>query len=129
MIVDALETGVIRGDGPFYPQVETPIRPRPFKSFRDRTYAVGMSPDSVQQAATLGARLMTFSQQPWELYAEGPLAEYRKTWAKHHATPPPPRFTLGCAGGISCAGPVPIKSLRPICCNAARRRGQLLSSW
>jgi len=93
MILDALETGVIRGDGPFYPQVETPIRPRPFKSFRDRVYAVGMSPDSVEQAATLGARLMTFSQQPWELYAQGPLAEYRKTWAKHHAGPPPPPLT------------------------------------
>ena len=93
MIVEALETGVIRGDGPFYPQVETPIRPAPFKSFKDRIYAVGMSPDSVQQAAKLGARLMTFSQQPWELYAEGPLAEYRKTYAKHHPGPPPPPLT------------------------------------
>ena len=29
MIVDALETGFIEGEGPFYPQVRTPIRPRP----------------------------------------------------------------------------------------------------
>ena len=29
MIVEALETGFIRGDGPMYPQVRTEIRPRP----------------------------------------------------------------------------------------------------
>lgn len=93
MIVDALDTGFIEGDGPFYPQVRTPIRPRPRASFRDRLYCVGMSPDSVEQAAALGARLMTFSQQPWELYAEGTLAEYRKAWGKSWDVPPPPPLT------------------------------------
>ena len=93
MIVDALETGYIEGDGPFYPQVRTPIRPRPLASFKDRLYAVGMSPDSVQQAAALGARLMTLSQQPWELSAKGPLAEYRAAWQRHHGTEPPPPLT------------------------------------
>ena len=52
-----------------------------------------MSPDSVEQAAALGARLMTFSQQPWELYAEGTLAEYRKAWSKNWDVPPPPPLT------------------------------------
>ena len=40
MILDALETGEIEGAGPYYPQVKTPIRPRPPKSFRDRRAAV-----------------------------------------------------------------------------------------
>ena len=93
MIVDAVEKGWIEGDGPYYPQVRTEIRPRPLRGFRDRLYAVGMSPDSVQQAAVLGARLMTFSQMPWELYAKGPLAAYRAAWREAHGSAPPPPLT------------------------------------
>ena len=66
MIVSALETGFIEGDGPFYPQKRTEIRPRPRADFKDRLYCVGQSPVSVIEAANLGARLMIFSQEPWE---------------------------------------------------------------
>jgi alkanesulfonate monooxygenase SsuD/methylene tetrahydromethanopterin reductase-like flavin-dependent oxidoreductase (luciferase family) len=91
MIIDALDKGVIEGDGPFYPQARTEIRPRPLQGFRDRFYCVGMSPDSVEQAAELGARLMIFSQGPWETFAEGSLAAFRKSYrARHEAEPPPP---------------------------------------
>ncbi len=93
MIVDAVEKGWIEGDGPYYPQLKTEIRPRPLAGFRDRLYAVGMSPDSVVQAAEIGARLMTFSQQPWELYAQGALARYREAWAARHGTVPPAPLT------------------------------------
>jgi alkanesulfonate monooxygenase SsuD/methylene tetrahydromethanopterin reductase-like flavin-dependent oxidoreductase (luciferase family) len=93
MIVDAVEKGVIEGAGPYYPQVRTEIRPRPLASFKDRLYCVGMSPDSVVQAAAIGARLMTFSQQPWELYAKGPLAAYRDAWRARHASDPPAPLT------------------------------------
>jgi alkanesulfonate monooxygenase SsuD/methylene tetrahydromethanopterin reductase-like flavin-dependent oxidoreductase (luciferase family) len=92
MIVDALETGWIEGAGPFYPQPRTEIRPRPLRGVRDRLYCVGMSPDSVEQAAALGGRLMTFTQQLWEQYAEGPLRSYRESYRRHHggSEPPPP---------------------------------------
>lgn len=93
MIVDGVEKGWIEGAGPHYPQVRTEIRPRPLRGFRDRLYAVGMSPDSVVQAAELGARLMTFSQQPWQLYAQGALARYREAWSAKRAAPPPPPLT------------------------------------
>ncbi len=66
MMLDALETGFIEGDGPFFPQPRTAIRPRPARTFRDRTYCVAMSPDSVLAAADLGARMVIFSQRPWE---------------------------------------------------------------
>jgi alkanesulfonate monooxygenase SsuD/methylene tetrahydromethanopterin reductase-like flavin-dependent oxidoreductase (luciferase family) len=89
MIIDALESGEIEGVGPYYPQVRTPIRPAPLRGFRDRFYCVGLSPESVEQAATLGARLMTFTQQPWEMYVAGPLADYRKAWAKCQQGDPP----------------------------------------
>ena len=92
MIIDALDSGFIEGDGPYYPQVRTPIRPRPLEGFRDRFYCVGMSPDSVEQCAALGARLMTFSQQPWEIYAEETLKRYRQAFRDAHpdVEPPPP---------------------------------------
>ena len=93
MIIDALETGEISGDGKFYPQPQTPIRPRPLSGFRDRFYAVGMSPESVEQCARLGARLMTFSQKPWELYAEETLKEYQAAFKKYHGIEAPPPLT------------------------------------
>src|ERR1700689_1091548 len=43
MILDALRTGFIEGKGKFYPQPRIEIRPRPDKSFEDRTYAVASS--------------------------------------------------------------------------------------
>ena len=93
MIIDALDKGFIEGDGPFYPQSRTEIRPRPRGGFRDRFYCVGMSPDSVEQAAELGARLMIFSERPWELFRDGSLADYRKSYRAHHDTEPPPPLT------------------------------------
>jgi alkanesulfonate monooxygenase SsuD/methylene tetrahydromethanopterin reductase-like flavin-dependent oxidoreductase (luciferase family) len=93
MIVDALDTGFIEGSGPYYSQARTEIRPRPRAGFRDRLYAVGMSPESVEQAAALGAKLMTFSQQPWELYRDGALATYRKSYQERHGAEPPAPLT------------------------------------
>ncbi len=93
MIVEALESGVIEGDGPFYPQPRTEIRPRPLAPVRDRLYCVGMSPDSVQAAARLGGRLTTFTQTAWELYADGPLQEFREAWKRHHDGDPPAPLT------------------------------------
>jgi len=51
MILDALDTGFIEGDGPYYPQARTEIRPRPSRGFRDRLTCIAMSPDSVDAAA------------------------------------------------------------------------------
>ena len=73
--------------------MRTEIRPRPLRGFRERFYCVGLSPESVEQAAALGATLMTFTQQPWEMYAEGPLANYRAAWRKHHESEPPHPLT------------------------------------
>jgi alkanesulfonate monooxygenase SsuD/methylene tetrahydromethanopterin reductase-like flavin-dependent oxidoreductase (luciferase family) len=52
-----------------------------------------MSPESVEQAAQLGARLMIFSQQTWEMFKDGALTEYRKSFRAHHAAEPPPPVT------------------------------------
>ena len=94
MIVDAVETGFIEGDGPYYPQARTEIRPRPLASFRDRFYCIGMSPESADQAARLGARLAIFSQQQWEPWAKGALARYRKLYEELHGEEAPPPLTV-----------------------------------
>lgn len=90
MILDALETGVIEGDGPYFPQPRTRIRPAPSRSFADRTYCVAMSPDSVLAAADLGARMVMFSQRPWADQAAS-VATYRDRFeARHGREPSPP---------------------------------------
>lgn len=92
MILDALETGFIEGDGPYYPQARTEIRPRPIRTFRDRTYAVGMSPDSVDAAADLGVRLVVFSQKPWDEQA-AVYDGYRQRFRAQHGREPGPLLT------------------------------------
>jgi alkanesulfonate monooxygenase SsuD/methylene tetrahydromethanopterin reductase-like flavin-dependent oxidoreductase (luciferase family) len=89
MILDALETGFIEGDGPYYPQLRTEIRPRPARSFEDRTYAVAMSPDSMLAAADLGARMVVFSQRPWEEQG-ATYREYTERFRAVHGRDPHP---------------------------------------
>lgn len=43
----------------------TPIRPRPFRSLRGRTYASSISPESTAAMARLGVGMMIFLQKPW----------------------------------------------------------------
>ncbi|HEX6237197.1 MAG TPA: LLM class flavin-dependent oxidoreductase [Acidimicrobiales bacterium] len=92
MVIDALETGWIEGDGPYYRQPRTPIRPAPARSFRDRLYCVAMSPDSVLAAADLGARMVVFSQRPWEDQADA-IGTYRERFAAAHGREPGPPVT------------------------------------
>ena len=93
MILDATDCGWIAGDGPYYPQARTEIRPRPLRGFRDRLYAIGMSPESVEQAARIGARLAIFSQMPWEMWAGTALQSYQTVYRDTHGGTPPPPLT------------------------------------
>ncbi|HWN04403.1 MAG TPA: LLM class flavin-dependent oxidoreductase [Candidatus Dormibacteraeota bacterium] len=67
MILRGLRTGFMEGDGPFYPQPRTEIRPRPKRSFDDRVYAVASSDDSVTSAARINARIVMFADRPWPI--------------------------------------------------------------
>lgn len=64
MVLAALRTGQIEGDGPYYKQIPTPIHPRPRPSLADDFLSVGMSPDSAAIAGKLGARLLGFVTKP-----------------------------------------------------------------
>lgn len=64
MIVDAIETGFIEGDGPFYPQPRTALKPGPFRPWGERLYTVAGSHDSMVSGVNLKARLMSFILRP-----------------------------------------------------------------
>ena len=96
MILDALDTGFIEGDGPYYPQARTEIRPRPSRGFRDRLTCIAMSPDSVDAAARLGGAMAVFSQTPWEMMAEE-LERWRGMYLEQHGSEPPPPVTADIA--------------------------------
>ena len=89
MILAALERGYIEGDGPYFPQPRTPLRPAPSRSFDGRVYCVAMSPDSVLAAADLGARMVAFSQRPWVDQAAA-INTYRERFETVHDRQPGP---------------------------------------
>jgi alkanesulfonate monooxygenase SsuD/methylene tetrahydromethanopterin reductase-like flavin-dependent oxidoreductase (luciferase family) len=81
MLLAALETGVAEFDGTHVKQVRRTIRPRPFKSFRDRTYAAAVSPESVEIMARLGVGILIIPQKPWDVVAQE-LATYRAVFRR-----------------------------------------------
>ncbi|MGE0419090.1 MAG: LLM class flavin-dependent oxidoreductase [Acetobacteraceae bacterium] len=88
MIIDALKTGFMEGDGQYYKQPRTEIRPRPQHCFDGRIYAVASSEDSVLSAAKLGAHMVMFADRPWEMRL--PAIEHgRALHRKFHGTKPP----------------------------------------
>jgi alkanesulfonate monooxygenase SsuD/methylene tetrahydromethanopterin reductase-like flavin-dependent oxidoreductase (luciferase family) len=92
MILEALRTGFIEGNGKFYPQPRIEIRPRPERSFEDRTYAVASSEDSIEAAARLKARMLMFADRPWPQRIPG-IQRFRDLYASYHGAAAPPVVT------------------------------------
>ena len=88
MIVEALKTGFIEGNGTYYKQPRTEIRPRPQHSFDGRIYAVASSDDSVVSAAKLGAHIVMFADRPWEMRLPT-INRGRDLHREYHGTEPP----------------------------------------
>jgi len=88
MILNAIETGVIEGDGPYYKQPRTELRPRPTRTFKDRFYGVAMSPDSFPVVGELGATMMFFLQFAIENHAPG-VNMWREHFQKAQGRPAP----------------------------------------
>ncbi len=88
MILDALQTGVMAAhDGQFYQQPEAPLRPRPRRSFKDRTVQVAMSPDSAEMAAKLGVAMMAFNYKPLE-QQKAECEDYARMFQQNHGYAP-----------------------------------------
>jgi alkanesulfonate monooxygenase SsuD/methylene tetrahydromethanopterin reductase-like flavin-dependent oxidoreductase (luciferase family) len=103
MIVNALKTGFIEGDGKFYKQPRTELRPRPQHSFDGRIYAVASSEDSIESAAKLGAHIVMFADRPWEMRLPA-IQRGRGLHRKYHGTEPPEvMLTEFCVCGANLA--------------------------
>ncbi|MEM7337111.1 MAG: LLM class flavin-dependent oxidoreductase [Actinomycetota bacterium] len=92
MVLDALRTGHIEGDGPFYPQPRAEIRPRPRSDMAGRIYAVASSDDSVESAARLGARMVMFADRAWKGRMPS-ITRWRERFREIHGVEAPPPLT------------------------------------
>ncbi|MFC9355755.1 LLM class flavin-dependent oxidoreductase [Rhodococcus sp. NPDC057014] len=81
LVLDALETGVLKYDGKHFKQPERLLKPAPTGTFRNRTYAAAMSPDSFELMAELGVGLLLIAFKSWDETAKD-LVRYREAFAK-----------------------------------------------
>lgn len=98
MILEGLEKGYCEYDGKFIQQPKARIRPEPFRSFRNRTYAAAVSPESSQIMARLGLGILVIPQKEWAEHAQE-LADYNDTFRNMHGVAAP-RPYIG--GWVAC---------------------------
>lgn len=90
MVLDSLETGHAEFDGEHYKQPRVEIRPNPHSSFRGRTYAAAVSPESARIMARLGVGILIIPQKPWAAVRKE-LDEYRTIYREvNNADAPAP---------------------------------------
>jgi len=94
MVLTGLETGYCEYDGAFIKQPRAAIRPAPLKSFRGRTYAAAVSPESLEIMAKLGVGILIIPQKPWHEVAKE-LETYRMVYRQVNGTDAPPPISAG----------------------------------
>ncbi len=94
MLVDALETGTMKREGEFIQQPPRDIRPKPFKSFKGRTYAAAVSPESLPVMARLGIGILVVPQKPWNV-VQNDILTYNELFEKENGHPAPPPIVAG----------------------------------
>jgi alkanesulfonate monooxygenase SsuD/methylene tetrahydromethanopterin reductase-like flavin-dependent oxidoreductase (luciferase family) len=94
MLLGGLETGYCEYDGTFVKQPRAAIRPAPFKSFRGRTYAAAVSPESLPVMAKLGVGILIIPQKPWKEVARE-LETYRSIYRDVNGVDAPPPVSAG----------------------------------
>jgi alkanesulfonate monooxygenase SsuD/methylene tetrahydromethanopterin reductase-like flavin-dependent oxidoreductase (luciferase family) len=65
LVLDGLDQGFIEYAGKHLQQPKRFIRPAPTRTFRGRTYASAVSPESIEIMARLGVGLLLVPQKPW----------------------------------------------------------------
>jgi len=98
MILHGLEQGWCEYDGRYVKQPRKAIRPKPFKTFRGRTYAAAVSPESMRIMAELGVGILIIPQKPWDVVT-AELQQYRTAFREVNGTDPLPTI---CAGWTFC---------------------------
>lgn len=98
MIIDGLDSGFVEATNDLLEQPRRELRPRPMHSFRGRTYAAAMSPESMPIMARLGVGVLVVPQKPWDI-VQADLETYRTTWREVHGSDVPVPAPL-CAGNV-----------------------------
>ena len=93
LVINGLENGYLEG-GETVKQPRREIRPKPFKSFKGRTYAAAVSPESVEIMAGLGIGMLIIPQKPWDIVAKD-FELYYQTWDRVNAGQPRPQPLCG----------------------------------
>ncbi|PYN91262.1 MAG: LLM class flavin-dependent oxidoreductase [Candidatus Rokuibacteriota bacterium] len=94
MLLRGLESGFCEQTGDFVNQPRARIRPAPFKSFRGRTYAAAVSPESSRIMAELGVGILIIPQKPWHEVAKE-LDAYRTIYREVNRTDAPAPIAAG----------------------------------
>jgi alkanesulfonate monooxygenase SsuD/methylene tetrahydromethanopterin reductase-like flavin-dependent oxidoreductase (luciferase family) len=89
LVLRGLETGVCEMDGNFVKQPARAVRPRPVRSFADRTYVASMSSDAMEMLAHLGVGLKIVVQKPWPSVIAD-VEAYANVFREVHGSEPPP---------------------------------------
>lgn len=79
LVLTGLERGWVEYDGEFVRQPKRDLRPRPNKSFKGRTFAAAISPESAEIMARMGVGMLIIPQKPWRVLRDE-LAVYRSTF-------------------------------------------------
>src|SRR5690242_6901627 len=94
MLIEGLERGWCEFDGKHIKQKRRDIRPRPFKSFKGRTYAAAASPESSEIMAKLGIGLLVIPQKPWEAVITE-MSNYKRIYREVNRVEAPPPVLAG----------------------------------
>ena len=93
LVLNGLEQGYVEG-GETLRQPRRDIRPYPMRSFRGRTYAAAVSPESMPIMARLGVGLLVIPQKPWDV-VEQDFAVYTQVYREENGCEPPQPFCGG----------------------------------
>src|SRR5271166_1175723 len=93
LILNALEKGYMEG-GLATKQPRREIRPFPARSFKGRTYAAAVSPESMPIMAKLGVGLLVIPQKPWDVVKKD-FEVYHRVWREVNGTTPAPKPLCG----------------------------------
>lgn len=94
MLIQGLERGYCEYHGEHVVQARRDIRPRPWKSFKGRTYAAAVSPESVEIMAKLGIGILVIPQKPWDV-VEAELRTYRQVYRDVNGAEAPATIAAG----------------------------------
>jgi len=94
IVLGGLESGHCELDGKFYKQPKKAIRPKPLRSFKGRTYAAAVSPESARIMAELGIGILVIPQKPWDVI-DAELAMYRKIYREVNGADAPKPIKIG----------------------------------